>query len=252
MGQPVLANNVWATLASAATAAQPTLTLTAGQGARFPTIAAGNWTYATVFDANNDVEIVKVTAVSGDVLSVVRGVDGTVAQAWGAAARVECRFNAAYITDMVAFVNASLDAGGYTMTGPLYLSADPVSPNDLVTKNYADTALFKSSRSWMAPVGYPMVQCWTANLISLGWDGAQIQTTVDGTSEGYLWHSGNFTPGNYAPLSVNCNWGTGIAEFGALDVANKTLDVSSPWVTEGMRMDANGTLYPRYTYLKNT
>jgi hypothetical protein len=43
-----LKNNVYATIASAVLVGDLTVTLATGQGARFPTLAAGNYCYATL------------------------------------------------------------------------------------------------------------------------------------------------------------------------------------------------------------
>lgn len=250
MGQPLVPNNVWAVLAAPLTLTSVSVPLQAGQGARFPSLAGGNWTYATLVDASNDLEIVKVTAVTGDTLTVQRAADGTVARTWSAGARVECRFNAAYIDDLKNYILQTLDAGGLVMTGAMMLANDPTLPNELVTKNYADTALFPKSRNYMAPVGYAMVQNWTNNMIGLGWASNYIQTSVDGNGSGVIWNSYNFNPGSYAPAGSNCNWNSGIVEIGPLSSPNQVLDNANPWVIEGIRTDS-GNVYPRVVYLRN-
>lgn len=251
MGQPRIPNNVWATLAAPAGLTDATLTLTAGQGARFPALTNGDWTYATLVDASNDLEIVKVTAVTGDVLTVARASDGTISRTWAAGARVECRFNAAYIADLKNYILQTLDAGGLVMTGPLMLASDPTTPNGLVTKNYADTALFPLSRPWMVPVGYAMVQTLSGNQISLGWDGSHIQTSVDVTGTGFIWNSSNLNPAAYAPAGVTCNWNSGIVELAPLFTTNQVIDTGSPWVAEGVRWDGGSTRWLRVVYLRN-
>lgn len=250
MGQPIFPNNLWATLAAPASASATTLTLTAGHGARFPTIAAGNWLYVTLCDANNDIEIVTVTAVSGDTLTVVRGADATIAQAWAAGARIEGRFNALYLRDMHDYVVSQLDAGGYTMTGPLTLARDPVSANMLASKQYVDANFLAKTVNYQAPIGFPMVVSRT-NLIGVGWNGT-VYTYVDATSTGYLWHSGNFNPANKADTGAQCVWNTGVWENGSVQrTGGATLfENGSPWVMEGMRGDGN-SYYIRSTYLRN-
>lgn len=98
MGQ-LFKNNATSVLASAATNVATTLTLKAGEGARFPAISGGNHFWLTLIgrDANgieNEWEIVKVTARSADALTVVRGQDNTTAVAWGVGTPVALRLNA--------------------------------------------------------------------------------------------------------------------------------------------------------------
>jgi hypothetical protein len=84
-------NNAAGTLASGITNSATSITLTATHGARFPTLGASDYFYGTLADASNNLEIVKVTARSGDVLTVVRGQDGTTGLAYSAGDRFELR-----------------------------------------------------------------------------------------------------------------------------------------------------------------
>lgn len=96
-----LANNAFGTLANNILASDTTITLTAGHGARFPALSSGQWFYATLVNASNELEIVKVTARSGDVLTVQRAQDGTTARAYAIADRLELRPVAAVFNDKV-------------------------------------------------------------------------------------------------------------------------------------------------------
>ena len=75
------------------------LSVTGTQGSRFPTLSAGDYFYVVLENAVLQREIVKVTARVNDTFTVVRGQDGTTAQAWVAGDIVELRFNAAGISD---------------------------------------------------------------------------------------------------------------------------------------------------------
>lgn len=77
------------------------ISVTGGHGARFPTLGAGEYFYATLEDASNNREIVKVTARATDVLTVVRAQDNTSALSWNAGDTIALRLNAAAITDFV-------------------------------------------------------------------------------------------------------------------------------------------------------
>ncbi len=96
-----LTNNAFATLAAGINSAATSITLTTGQGARFPTLAGGDYFYATLVDTSNNLEIVKCTARSTDVLTVVRGQESTTARAYVTGDRIEIRLTAQTFIDAV-------------------------------------------------------------------------------------------------------------------------------------------------------
>lgn len=71
------ANNATSTLASSITATQTTLVLAAGTGARFPALGTGDKFYLTLIALTGDLEIVVVTARTGDSLTVIRAHEST-------------------------------------------------------------------------------------------------------------------------------------------------------------------------------
>lgn len=93
-----ITNNARGTLAGSLTDVATGFSLSAGQGVLFPSLSAGEFFYATITNAANAREIVKVTARSIDALTVVRGQDGTTAVAWSALDVVELRPVAAIFT----------------------------------------------------------------------------------------------------------------------------------------------------------
>lgn len=94
-----VANNAFGTLAAGINSSATSITLTTGQGARFPSLGAGDYFYATLIDTSNNLEIVKVTARSTDVLTVVRAQESTTARAYVAGDRIEIRLTAATFLD---------------------------------------------------------------------------------------------------------------------------------------------------------
>ena len=89
------ANNAYSTLAASITSGATSVTLTTGEGARFPTLTGADYFYATLIDSSNNLEIVKVTARSTDVLTIVRGSESTTARAYASGDRLEQRITAA-------------------------------------------------------------------------------------------------------------------------------------------------------------
>lgn len=80
----LFSNNAIGTLASPITSAALALTLNAGQAAAFPSPTSPDVFYATLTDAATQsvIEIVKVTAVSGNVFAIVRAQDATSPLSW--------------------------------------------------------------------------------------------------------------------------------------------------------------------------
>lgn len=99
-----VANNAAGALASGISSGALSLTLSAGAGAKFPTasVASNTWFWATIFNASNVNEIVKVTDRTGDVFTITRAQDGTTASAFIAGDVVELRPTAALFNDMRA------------------------------------------------------------------------------------------------------------------------------------------------------
>lgn len=84
--QILFANNAQTNVAGPIAAAGVTLNVTSGTGVLFPAPGANQFFIATFNDAATGLlrEIVHVTAVVGDTLTIVRAQEGTVAQAWNA------------------------------------------------------------------------------------------------------------------------------------------------------------------------
>lgn len=102
------ANNAFGTLNAGISNSATSITLSSGQGARFPTLASGEYFYATLIDTSNNLEIVKCTARSTDVLTVTRAQENTTAQAFAIGDRIELRVTAGGLEDVAAL--ATLDA----------------------------------------------------------------------------------------------------------------------------------------------
>ncbi|HFP9448292.1 TPA: hypothetical protein ACHOZL_000095 [Raoultella ornithinolytica] len=80
-------NNAESTLASAISATDTSLIVSAGTGAEFPSVEEGiSYFKLTIIDAatGSQVEIVNVTAKTGDIFTIERAQEGTLARAWAA------------------------------------------------------------------------------------------------------------------------------------------------------------------------
>lgn len=112
-------NNASGTLASSITTSSTTITLTTGNGALFPALSTGDYFYATLVDSSNNLEIIKVTARSTDVLTVVRAQDNTTAKAYSGGDRLELRPTAAVFSDIITTAAADASAVGSSVTTAL-------------------------------------------------------------------------------------------------------------------------------------
>lgn len=117
-GTELFANGARGRLLTAVTPYSQSFTLRSGQGALFPGFGAGDFAWATIEygPALNPTrrEIVKITARSGDVLSIDRAQQNTLAFDFPAGSRVELRLTAATIAGLQSALglNRRLLAGG--------------------------------------------------------------------------------------------------------------------------------------------
>lgn len=101
MPRLIFKNNFEVALAQPTTTSDTTITIRSGSG--FPTLGANERVVATIVDAATGLqfEIVTVTAVVGDVLTVQRAQEGTAARAWAAGDMLSIRTTAASLTNTV-------------------------------------------------------------------------------------------------------------------------------------------------------
>lgn len=116
------ANNAVSTLASAINNTQTSITLASGQGARFPTIGVGDYAFATIVDLPGNMEIVRITARSGDTLTVVRAQEGTLARAFAAGSYIANQLTAA---QFASFFNTDNDGVGSGLDADLVRGIAP-------------------------------------------------------------------------------------------------------------------------------
>lgn len=171
-----LKNNAVSRLAASISIDALQLSVSAGDGAKFPSLAAGEWFPLTLMRADGSLEIIRATARNGDLLTIVRGQEGTEPLAFTAGDRVEMRITA-------GLMNGKLDKEGGVMTGPLTLTAD------LTTYR---PALPASGSIFFGNGGSSY----------LYYDGANYSLAGGGLSVNgqQVWTAGNFNPASYLPL----------------------------------------------------
>lgn len=119
----LFANNAFSTLASGIGTGALSLTVDSGDGALFPSPTGSDYFYATLIDTAGNLEIVKCTSRTGDVLTIVRAQEGTAAVAYSSGDRIELRLTAAGLTDVITQTAALLDS-----FDDRYLGAKAVAP----------------------------------------------------------------------------------------------------------------------------
>jgi hypothetical protein len=114
----VLKNNASSTLAGSITNVATAISIASGDSSKFPVIAAGQWHPITVADGLGNMEIMRVTARSGAVLTVVRAQEGTSAFAFSAGASVQLRPTAGSLLEALG---AKADAVSPTIDDDLHI-----------------------------------------------------------------------------------------------------------------------------------
>ena len=125
-------NNAATTLAAGINSSVTSISVT--DGSVFPALTGSDHFYVT-FDDTTNRENVKVTARSGNTLTVVRGQDDTTAQAFNSGDKAELRVVAALLEDITTEVTSTLSVDTFTGDGTttaFTLSQAPSSEDNLI------------------------------------------------------------------------------------------------------------------------
>ena len=112
-------NNASAPIASSIISSSTSITVSSGQGVEFPTITGSDYFMATLVDTSNNLEIIKVTARTGDTMTVVRAQESTTARAYSAGSLLELRITAAVLNNLLQVGGAAgsiANTGGWAVT----------------------------------------------------------------------------------------------------------------------------------------
>jgi hypothetical protein len=106
-------DNATSVLAAHLDATAQTITLSQGDGIKFPSPAPGDYAILTLTQARDETswENVKLTARTGDVLTVDRGQEGTLPAIWLTGSRCDLRITAS-ILNRAAGMTSAVSAGG--------------------------------------------------------------------------------------------------------------------------------------------
>lgn len=199
MPKPLFENNAVGTLAGSYTAGATALTLTAGQGALFPAPSGGDYFMATIVDASNNIEIVKVTARATDTFTVVRGQEGTAARALAAGEKVELRLTAGVMEAVRDKQQQTADIADLAVTtgkiADLAVTAAKLADGAVsAAAKIADgivTGAKLAAGAALANLGFTPVQQGGGagqgnNKVYIGWATTKLGVQVDSTDHGFI------------------------------------------------------------------
>jgi hypothetical protein len=119
-------NNAVSQLAANLTSSGTSLSITSGDGAKFPELSAGQYFMATLVKADGSTEVVKVTAISTDTFTIVRAAEpvagASTSYSFSAGDRIEARLTAGVLGNEIdrldngAVVEAVNKSVNYTLT----------------------------------------------------------------------------------------------------------------------------------------
>lgn len=139
-----LTNNAISRLSANILATDLTISVIPGDGAAFPSLSTGDWFPATIISETGAYEIVRVTSRTGDVMTIERAQETTIARGFTAGDRFEHRLTAAAFLAVQADVSA-VDTRLTTTEATLNASIDTVDERittEVATLNASILALF--------------------------------------------------------------------------------------------------------------
>lgn len=178
----LFANNATATLAAGISSGSTSVVVTSGQGALFPSPSGGNYFYATIVNASNAIEIVKVTARVSDTFTVVRAQEGTTAAAWLAGDKIELRITAAGLSELASSIGTSQLVDGAVTTAK-------VADTAITTAKIVDGAITLAKLATgavAAALGFTPVKQGGSSEVQLTPSGSDLSLAVSGSTVGML------------------------------------------------------------------
>lgn len=113
----LLSNNANSKLGVSIGISDTSISVTTGDGVKFPILSAGQWFPVVAIKASGQREIMRCTARSGDLLTVTRGQEGTAAQSFSAGDRIELRLTNGVMAEFLQSGDSRLGTASAKNTG---------------------------------------------------------------------------------------------------------------------------------------
>ncbi len=170
-------------LASNISNSDTTITLSAGQGANFPTPTGSDYAILTLEDVSGNKEKIQLDDRVGDVLTVTRGAESTTPLAFSAGDRCELRMTASAIALM-------LQTGNQTISDTWQFDADLRMGNGVAL--VGEVAATGSFKDLIQLDGNDAVQVGDGT-VAVNFNGSAVTFGVEPTAPGYIADSGGAT-----------------------------------------------------------
>jgi hypothetical protein len=180
------ANNAVGTLSAAITDTDTSLVLATGQGTMFPALGSGDYFFLTLGSAGNT-EIVKVTARSGDSLTVTRAQESTTAKAYSVGTLAQLLITAAGLSELIPVADSNPQYTSLGVGTAASGTTGEIRATNLITAYYSDARLktkIGDIESPLAKVRQIQTMLYHANAtaVALGYDASIVEVGVSAQS----------------------------------------------------------------------
>jgi hypothetical protein len=251
-GLNLFTNNAATTLASSILVGATSLTVSAGQGALFPTLAGSAYFYCTLSNtAGTTIEIVKVTARSTDTFTIVRAQDNTTASAFSAGDKVELRLTAIDLQNFPQLDSTNTFAQAQTFTSPIDIASGGTGASTLAGANIPVTTAANSFTAKQTFTGA------TSSLASSFINATESATISATAATGTINYDVTTQSVLYYTTSASANWtvnirGNGTTSLNTLMTTGDSLTVvflvtqgSTAYYNNALTIDGN-SVTPKY------
>ena len=151
----IFQDNASSLLASGILATDLSLTVTATTGSRFSAPSAGQFALLTLEDVSGNIEVVKVTARTGDSFTIVRAQEGTTALPFASGSAVEQRVTAGMLGLFLQKTGSDTLSGTTTVSGVLAMGGGGSIQGGEIAGTAVRSQPGDTSNQILVPIGSP-------------------------------------------------------------------------------------------------